>query len=83
MSYLPQVVSARYEGEHRIRVKFSDGAEGVVDFLPWLEGPVLIPLRDLTRFRRFFLDGGTVAWPNGADIAPEAIYEKVKADTAA
>lgn len=49
--------------------------EKVLDFERWLEGPVFEPLRDLTFFRRFFVEGGTVAWPNGADIAPETLYD--------
>jgi len=59
-------------------VTFDDGTIGIVDFQPWLEGPIFEPLKDVAYFRRFFLDGGTVAWPNGADIAPETLYERAR-----
>ena len=74
MTFLPSVVQAQYRGAHRIRLVFNDGAEGILNFRPWLKGPVFEPLKDLDYFRRFFVDGGTVAWPNGADIAPETLY---------
>lgn len=74
-SWLPSVTGAEYVEGYRLRVTFSDDVEKEIDFLDWLEGPVFEPLRDLQYFQRFFIDGGTVAWPNGADIAPETIYE--------
>lgn len=71
---MPSVVSAEYEGGYRIRLAFSDRTVKSVDFRSWLEGPIFEPLLDTAYFRRFFLDGGTVVWPNGADIAPETLY---------
>lgn len=71
---MPSVVSAEYEGGYRIRLAFSDSTVKSVDFRSWLEGPIFEPLKESAYFRRFFLDGGTVVWPNGADIAPETLY---------
>jgi hypothetical protein len=77
MKLLSSVVSAEYVDNYRIQLTFNDGTSGTVDFIDWLEGPVFQPLLDVAYFRRFFLDGGTVSWPNGADIAPETLYEAV------
>jgi hypothetical protein len=83
MTFLPCVIKAEYHGGYRIRVTFNDGSEKTLDFGEWLEGPVFEPLRDLGYFQKFFLDGGTVAWPNGADIAPETLHEARGLDEAA
>jgi len=76
MNALPSVVRADYRGEFKIHLSFNDGVSATVDFSGWLDGPVFEPLKDPAYFGRFFLDGGTVAWPNGADIAPETLYER-------
>ena len=75
MTLLPSVIRAEYRGGFRIHVIFNDDLESTIDFEPWLDGPVFEPLKKTSYFRRFFLDGGTVVWPNGADIAPETLYE--------
>jgi len=75
MTFLPLVIRAEYRGGYRIHVTFNDSSEKTIDFRHWLDGPVFEPLKDPDYFRRFFIDGGTVAWPNGADIAPETLYE--------
>lgn len=73
-SFLPAVVSAQYRGGYRIHLVFNDNSRATRDFRRWFKGPVFEPLKDLDYFRRFFVDGGTVSWPNGADIAPETLY---------
>jgi hypothetical protein len=79
MPELPFVTRAEYRGGYQIWVAFSDGVAGVVDFEPWLVGAVFEPLRDQEYFRRFAVEGGTVAWPNGADVAPETLHLRAKA----
>ncbi len=83
MKFLPSVIQAEYRAAYEIHLTFNDGLEATVDFSQWLEGPIFEPLRDPAYFRRCFLEGGTVAWPNGADIAPETLYERAKANAAA
>lgn len=75
MKYLPAVSRAEYRGDFRIHVTFSDGSQNTIDLRQWLEGPMFEPLKNHEYFQRFFVDGGTIVWPNGADIAPETLYE--------
>ena len=79
MTFLPSVIRAEYRGGFRIHMVFNDELESTVDFEPWLEGPIFEPLKKTSYFRRFFLEGGTIVWPNGADIAPETLYEAAQA----
>jgi Protein of unknown function (DUF2442) len=72
---LPIVVHAEHRGGFAVHVTFDDDIEATLDFRQWFHGPIFEPLKQTEYFSRFFLDGGTVAWPNGADVAPEALYE--------
>ena len=83
MDFLPSVIQAKYDGGFRIHLTFNDDLQGTVDLQSWLEGPIFEPLKDRTYFQQFFIDGGTVVWPNGADIAPETLYDAIKHTDAA
>lgn len=72
-----RITKATVCGPFRLRLTFNDGVEKVVDLKDELTGPIFQPLRDRTFFDQVVLDlvCGTVAWPNGADFAPEALHE--------
>lgn len=59
-----------------MRLAFTDGKQRIVDLSSELSGPIVEPLRNPTVFRQVRVDQklGTIVWPNGADIAPEALY---------
>lgn len=73
------VVEARYIRDYVIWLRFADGTEGEVDLGGELWGVVFEPLKDVQVFRRFEVgEQGTVVWPNGADFAPEFLYERAR-----
>jgi hypothetical protein len=80
MSVLPSVVRAEHLGDFTLRLLFNDGVDAIVDLEDLLTGPVFEPLREPSYFRRFFLEAGTLTWPNGADIAPETLHERARAN---
>ncbi len=77
---LPILREAKYQRDYRIWLKFADGVEGEVDLEAELWGEVFQSLKDKARFAEFSLDEelGTIVWPNGADFAPEFLYQKLR-----
>jgi hypothetical protein len=77
---IPRVEAAHYVRGFTIHLRFSDGTEGDVDLGRELYGEVFEPLKDQTLFRQFIVhpEFHTLCWPNGADFAPEFLYEKVQ-----
>lgn len=80
-NYLPVVVGAVVVGDRVLRLLFSDGTVGDIDFSAERWTGVLAPLNDPAYFAKVTVDleAGTVAWPDGIDLAPEPLYEQAKA----
>ena len=77
---IPKVTETTYEHDFVVHVRFADGTEGDVDLSNELYGELFEPLKDVTIFRQVSVhpEFHTLFWPNGADIAPEFLYEKLK-----
>jgi hypothetical protein len=73
------IQNVRHVRDHVLWVEFDDGASGQIDLSIYLgRGPIFTPLVDIEFFKQVRIEGGTLCWPNGADIAPERIYDLVE-----
>ncbi len=68
------VKDVEYMGDYTLLCTFSDGVRKRVDLTPLLEYPAFQELKDRSLFVQFGLQH-TIFWVNGADIAPEYLYE--------
>jgi hypothetical protein len=71
------ITEAKYVKDYIVKVKFDDGVEKLIDLKDHLDGPIFEPLKDVTYFSTVTYDPEirTVKWENGADFAPEFLYE--------
>lgn len=79
MIEIVKVVSVEPAGEYRLRVRFSNGREGICDLSEMIgrDTPMLAPLADPGFFARAFVQMGTIAWPNGFDIDAIALHDEM------
>jgi hypothetical protein len=77
---IPRVTYATYVKDYTLYLRFSDGLDGEIDLEHELDGEIFEPLKDISYFKDFIVNQElhTVVWPNGADFAPEFLYEKLK-----
>ena len=71
------VEQAKYIDGYKVWLSFNDGAQGEVDLSTELYGEVFEPLKDISFFKSFSLEGHTLSWSNGADFAPEFLREHI------
>jgi hypothetical protein len=67
---------------YRLRVRFIDGLEGLVDMSALIRSPgagVFAALADPKRFAEAGIEYGAVTWPGEIDLAPDAMYAAIKA----
>ena len=75
---IDDIKEINYKSEYVFHIVFDDGSSGDVDFSEYLsKGPIFRPLENMTFFRKAVIEGGTISWPNGADVAPETLYKKI------
>jgi hypothetical protein len=76
----PKITNAKYVENYKLYLHFSDGSEGEIDLEPELTGEIFEPLKDISFFKKFSVNHEvhTLVWPNGADFAPEYLYENLK-----
>jgi hypothetical protein len=79
---MDRVVAIRVLPGFEIEAEFEDGVKGVVSLKDRLVGPMFEALRDPATFAQARIDEwGVICWPNGADLAPDALYDAFKKKT--
>jgi hypothetical protein len=70
-----EISSVQYLDDYKLKLQFNTGETKVVDLKNELNGEVFAPLKDINYFKQCRIAYNTVEWANGADFAPEYLYE--------
>lgn len=70
-----EVKKATYLKDYKVLIKFNNGIQKIVDLENELNGNIFEPLKDKDYFKSFTLRYNTIEWKNGADFAPEYLFQ--------
>lgn len=70
-----EVVNAKYLKDYCIVLTFNNGVTKTVNLKNELDGSIFKPLHRIDYFKKFQIKYNTIEWPNGADYAPEYLYQ--------
>ncbi len=70
-----EVTAAKHIKNYTLELVFNNGDSKVVDLEHHLTGSIFQPLKEIEFFKQFSIKYNTIEWANGADFAPEFLYE--------
>ena len=70
-----EIIKAKYLNDYKVLLDFNDGVSKTVDLKNELNGKIFEPLKDKKYFKTFSIKFNTIEWDNGADFAPEYLYQ--------
>ncbi len=71
------VMSVEVKSDSVLRVRFQDGLEGEVQFLPSAFRGVFEDLKNPQSFRQVYVQHGVLMWPGNLDLAPDAMHDAI------
>lgn len=77
------VTKVRPLANYKLEVEFIDDTHGFVEMEKQIMSPeagVFAWLRDIDTFNKVYVELGVTTWPNGLDLAPDAMYDEIKAN---
>jgi hypothetical protein len=74
-----KLVHAKWIGDSKLSLAFSDGSQGIYDFNALLakNTTLTLPLQDAVAFQRFFLELGALCWPNGLEFSASKLHSEL------
>ena len=72
-----QIKKVEYIGEYKLKLYFKNGKVKIFDMEDRLRTAknMFLPLKDIEFFKRVKCEEGTIVWPNGVDLCPDALYK--------
>lgn len=74
---LIRITEVESQGELKLKIAFSDGLSGILDFSNLLTGEIFSSIKDLAKFSTASIQYGTIVWEGDVDMAPEYLYSKM------